>query len=198
MWKPGTTDSWATSRMVVSRRYIILPLSLPASCLGIISHLGRQTASQASACQTGHSISAFLLYATECTSFNLIIRPHPQPAMPDLKPITCAPRFISIPNAVSRGTGGSWAAANLPPRAGHGNTARTVAAHLANAACGHCVPSAVLVALPACGDPLRGSASAVPDLTLTPRGPRRRGRERLRQKHVAQAAGQQRTGTACP
>src|SRR6185437_16879905 len=41
---------------------------------------------------------------------------------------------------------------------------------------------------PTCGDPLRGSASAVPDHSPTPRGPRESGRERLRQM-VVQAGG---------
>src|SRR5690242_2776804 len=49
--------------------------------------------------------------------------------------------------------------------------------------------SAAPVVSPACEDPLRGSASAVPDLTLTPRGPRGRGRERLRQMVVQAGRG---------
>ena len=58
-------------------------------------------------------------------------------------------------------------------------------------------PAAPLVP-PACGDPLRGSASAVPDLTLTPRGPRGRGRERLRQMVVQAGAGGNHRGTSKP
>ena len=47
-------------------------------------------------------------------------------------------------------------------------------------------PAGAPVVPPACGHPLRGCASAIPDLTLTPRGPRGRGRDPQRAPVVAQ------------
>jgi hypothetical protein len=61
------------------------------------------------------------------------------------------------------------------------HSGHTLSMRRTDAACGQCAPVTAPVVPPACADPLRGSASAVPDLTLTPRGPRGRGRERLRQ-----------------
>ncbi len=72
--------------------------------------------------------------------------------------------------------------------AGHKATWATTSAHRPHCSitrrAGTVRPSAASVVPLACEDHLRWSASAVPDLCPTPRGPRDRGRERLRQMVV--------------
>jgi hypothetical protein len=82
-------------------------------------------------------------------------------------------------------------------RAGRTYSRHTAALRPIDTACGRCAPFG-RARCPAClRRPPAGSASAVPDLTLTPRGPRGRGRERLRHMVVQAGGGGNHRGT-CP